>query len=578
MRRFAHQSECGTDFAKVGRSASCRPVEVQLLALQKSIGNRALSAQLNKNPTSRQDTSDLNGAVIQRACCESCADGNQCENSEEAPPQPIPVQALDVNSVAPVLVLQRQAANHPSSSDLLSPPKRPDTIIVQRDDDAEEPAGCGFCIDPGPAGTQAHNQIQARMGKLGIDSEVATAAGVGRGGRGRLDLARWNDKVIEIGEIKPDHATGLANGVADLTYYKGALEKSKDPKFKDKEVRMLQDAGPAPMVFDNPGVALPEQQMLETRNVNGVFGYKCLPPNWLYFTAAGQLSPHDKKVPREVLKAKRDFFNSDCIKKKTKRQPVEEERVRILDRAGARRLVKVSMAISLLQSRFFHVNQQLQLLSGEHHQRRNMAAQQVLLGSKWGPFATAAAAYDLATMPSLDIWTAAQAAAKMCEGAKELTPLVQGLDALDKAFAEARYTYLTYRGDKAVAADTPATAAGASAPSPAAPPVPAKSAAGHTPASTTAPPAEGGIDPVKVAAIAAVVLLTLLILQPELGVATVAAAGAETAGAGAGVATAAGMEAAGGVLMGEAATAAEAGLELAAEYVATEPVLGAAAM
>lgn len=576
MRLFAHQSEYDTNFVGAGKGVSRRPVEVRLLALQQSVGNRALSAQLNRNLTRQTDLPATTGAVIQRACCESCADGKECENTEEQTPQPLPVQALDVSSAAPLLVIQRHAGNH-AVSGLLSPQNSPDTIVVQRDDDAEEPAGCGFCIDPGPAGTQAHNQIQAKMGKLGIDSEVAAAAGSGRSGRGRLDLARWGDKVVEIGEIKPDHATGLANGVADLAHYKGVLEKSKDPKFQGKEVRMLQDAGPAPMVFDNPGVALPEQQMLTTRNVNGVYGYKCLPPNWLYFTAAGELSPHDKKVPRDVLKAKRDFFNSDCIRKKTKRQPVEDERVRILDRAGVRRLVKVSMAISLLQSRFFHVNQQLQLLSGEHHQRRNMAAQQVLLGSKWGPFATAAAAYDLATMPSLDIWTAAQTAAKACESAKELTPLAQELDALDKAFAEARYTYLTYRGDKAVEPNTPATAAGASAPSPAAPPVPPKPVGAQAPAATTAAhPAEGGVDPVKIAAIAAVVLLTLLILQPELGVATVAAAGAETAGAGA--ATAAGLEATGGVLLGEAATAAEAGLELTAEYIATEPVLGAAVM
>jgi hypothetical protein len=575
MRRFAYQSKNDAISDDGGRSVPCRPVELQMLALQQSIGNRALNAHLNRNTFSEKQIAGPTDAVIQRACCESCAAGHGCESSEESLQDKVPVQMLRASPPPPLGVLQRHVGNQ-AVVGLLAPPSNAATVVVQRDDDAEEPAGCGFCIDPAAAGTQAHGQIQSKMGTLGVDSEVKVAAGTGRGRRGRLDLARWGDKVIEIGEIKPDHATGLANGAADLAFYKGVLERSKDRKFKDKEVRMLADAGPAPMVFDNPGVALPEQQMLETRNVNGVFGYKCLPPNWLYFTAGGQISPHDKKVTREVLKAKRDFFDSDCIKKKTRRQPVEEERVRILDREGVRRLVKVSMAISLLQSRFFHVNQQLQLLSGEHHQRRNMAAQQVLLGSKWGPFATAAAAYDLATMPSLDIWTAAQTAAKACESAKELTPLVQGLDALDKAFTEARYTYLTYRGDNPAAPNTPATAPGSSVPSPAPPPVPPKSTAAPTPASTAAHPAEGGVDPVKIAAVAAVVLLTLLILQPELGVATVAAAGVETAGAGA--ATAAGAEAAGGVLLGEAATAAEAGLELAAEYVTTEPILGAAAL
>jgi hypothetical protein len=270
--------------------------------------------------------------------------------------------------------------------------------------------------------------------------------------------------------------------------------------------------------------------------------------------------------------AKRAFFDSDCIKKKTKRGPREEQRVEIVDRAGVKRLAKMSMAMALLQSRVFHVNEQLQNLSGEHHMRFNNAVRTAALGGY--PFAAAAAAYDLVRMPSLSIWTAAQSAARACQDAKELKPFVESLDALEKAFSAARYTYLSYRGDNPAAPGTPAPASGATPAPPVAPPVPPKAPATATPSLSTAPkPADAGVDAMKIAAVAGIVVLTFLILQPELGVAAVAAAGAETA---TGAAATAGAELAAELVVGEAVPALEAGLELASEVVSEVPLLGAA--
>ncbi|WP_405096316.1 hypothetical protein [Micromonospora sp. NBC_01412] len=166
-----------------------------------------------------------------------------------------PVRRSPTNATGPVMTpwslvaLQRQAGNAAVAA-LVAQRLQAPTVAVQRsEDEAEEPAGCGFCIDPGPAGTQAHTQIQSKMGALGVDSEVKVVAGGGRGTKGRLDLARWDDTAIEIGEIKPGHPTGLAQGRDDLDFYKGVLEKTEDPRFKGKAVRMLADPGPAPMVF-----------------------------------------------------------------------------------------------------------------------------------------------------------------------------------------------------------------------------------------------------------------------------------------------------------------------------------------
>jgi hypothetical protein len=91
--------------------------------------------------------------------------------------------------------------------------------------------------------------------------------------------------------------------------------------------------------------------------------------------------------------------------------------------------------------------------------------------------------------------------------------------------------------------------------------------------STAAKPADAGVDAMKIAAVAGIVVLTFLILQPELGVAAVAAAGAETA---TGAAATAGAELAAELVVGEAVPALEAGLELASEVVSEVPLLGAA--
>jgi hypothetical protein len=493
-----------------------------------------------------------------------------------APPTTFP------RSPSSILALQRHVGNAAVAALVARAPARrvekptTGTPTVQRNgDEAEEPAGCGICIDPGPAGTQAHTQIQSKMGALGVDSEVKVAAGRGGGRKGRLDLARWDDKVIEIGEIKPGHATGLAQGRSDLDHYKGILEKTKNPTFKGKTVRMLDAPAPIPMIFDNPGVTLPDkgQQLLTTTNVGGVYGYKCAPPNYDYFTAGGQLKAGDKHVTLEVLKAKKNFFDSECIRKKIKRHAVEEERVRITDRTGMKRLVKPALAFSLLQSRAFHVKHELEILSGEHHQRRSIASKSSAVGLAGGPVLGAygmAALYDLASMPSLSIWTAAQSAAGKCDAAKDLKTLAVALDEFETAMVPARYQYLTYRGDKATQPDTPAPAAGTTPRTGNAPPVPPPTPTAATAAPATAgKPAEAGVDPLKIAALAGLVLLTFLILQPELGVAAVAAAGtggAEVAGAIGAVEAAA----------GPAVAVAEAALEVASEEVATEVLLGAA--
>ncbi len=413
------------------------------------------------------------------------------------------------------------------------------------------------------------------MGALGVDSEVKVIAGRGGGTNNRLDLARWDDSSIEIGEIKPNHATGLAHGRADLEHYKGVLEKTKNPLFKGKTVRMLDAAAPPPMMFANPGVALPEPQMMSTVNIGGVYGYKCEPPNGLYFEAGGKLKPGDKHVTAEVLKAKKDFFNSDCIKKKTKRQAVQDERVKIVDRAGVTRLVKPTLAFSLLQSRAFHVRRELDVLSGEHHERHRIATRSVagglMVGGPIGASYSAAALFDLATMPSLSIWAGAQTAAAKCGTASDLKALALALDELDKAMTGPRYEYLTFKGANAATPNTPAPAAGSSPQQGQAPPLPPPAPKPAAPDPTVAPkPADGGITALEIAALAGLVLLTFLILQPELGAAavagTVAGGGAEVAG------TAAAAEA----LVGGAATAAETGLELACEEMVTDSVLAAA--
>ncbi|MFI0795886.1 hypothetical protein ACH4OY_24855 [Micromonospora rubida] len=148
------------------------------------------------------------------------------------------------------------------------------------------------------------------MGALGVDSEVKVVAGGGRGTEGWLDLARWDDTAIEIGEIKPGHPTCLPQGRDDLDFYKGVLEETEDPRFK-----------------------LPEPQLLTTTNVDGVYGYKCTPPDSDYFIAGGRSRPATNTSRRRCSRPSRTFFGSECIRKKTKRQATREERVRITDRA-----------------------------------------------------------------------------------------------------------------------------------------------------------------------------------------------------------------------------------------------------
>ena len=330
------------------------------------------------------------------------------------------------------------------------------------------------------------------------------------------------------------------------------------------------------MIFDNPGVALPQPQLMQTVNDGGVYGYKCTPPNSDYFTAGGQLKAGDKHVTPDVLKAKKDFFDSECIKKKIKRQAVQEERVKIVDRAGVTRLVNPARAFALLQSRAFHVRSELERLSGEHHVRHQIASRAtatgLLAGGVVGGAYGMAALYDLATMPSLSIWTAAQSAAAKCEGAKDLKQLALALNDFDTAMIAPRDEYLTYKGDKATAPNTPAPAAGATPQQGAAPPVPPPAAKAAAAGPTTAgKSADSGVTALEIAALAGLVLLTFLILQPELGAAAVAGAvttgGAEAAGA-AGAAGAAD-------LIGGAAVTAEAALEVGCEEVAIEPVLSA---
>jgi hypothetical protein len=83
--------------------------------------------------------------------------------------------------------------------------------------------------------------------------------------------------------------------------------------------------------------------------------------------------------------------------------------------------MKPTLAFSLLQSRAFLVRPELDHLGGEHHERHRMASRSteggLLVGGPIGIAYGAAALFDLATMPSLSIWTAARAAAAECDAA-----------------------------------------------------------------------------------------------------------------------------------------------------------------
>ncbi|MFI0795885.1 hypothetical protein ACH4OY_24850 [Micromonospora rubida] len=82
-----------------------------------------------------------------------------------------PVRRSPTNATGPVLTpwslvaLQRQAGNAAVAA-LVAQRLQAPTVAVQRsEDEAEETAGCGFCIDPGPAGTQAHTRSSRRWAR-----------------------------------------------------------------------------------------------------------------------------------------------------------------------------------------------------------------------------------------------------------------------------------------------------------------------------------------------------------------------------------------------------------------------------
>jgi hypothetical protein len=79
MRRYAQGSD-HQDTAVIGvaRPTAQRSVEAQLLALQRAAGNRAVSAELSRDQASLMGVPG--DAVVQRACCASCAGGGTCES------------------------------------------------------------------------------------------------------------------------------------------------------------------------------------------------------------------------------------------------------------------------------------------------------------------------------------------------------------------------------------------------------------------------------------------------------------------------------------------------------------------
>jgi hypothetical protein len=478
-------------------------------------------------------------------------------------------------SPAAVLALQRGAGNRAVAAMLqrqVAPTPAAAGKLQRTGPHEGEDAGCGFCIDPAAAGLIAHTMVQARMGHLGVDSELRVAAGEGPGGR--LDLGRWDDKLVEIGEIKPGHDEGMALGKEDLRFYEDRLRSSEDPKFKGKDVRRLAEPPPGPQPFPNTGVALPEPQMMHTKLDSGVYGYWCEPSTRTYFVGAQLVHKGDKKIPKAALDAKKAFFDSDCIREKTKRKPEQVERVRIRDRAGATRLATPPMAMAILQSRAYHLRRELSLLSGEHKLAYEHWQRTILMGALLGsPMGAGAALAALWTgMPALEIWSRAEAAAAKTTTAGDVKALGHALAELEEAIVAPRHEFLAWKAHRDGTPapkdpyDTPAPAAGAGTPQAQAPPPLPPPAAQHgqgaaVPA-TAGAQGEGGLSAFEIAALAALVVATFLILQPEIGAAAVAAEVADV------TATAGAAE----VLTGGAATAAEAALESAAYEYAAETV------
>jgi len=491
-----------------------------------------------------------------------------------------------------VLALQRHAGNQAVVALLARQATavqgRVTTPTIQREGPWEgESAGCGFCIDPAPAGQIAHEMIQSKMGAAGVDNELKVAAGTKKGG-GRLDLGRWDETTIEIGEIKPGNDEGMERGRSDLAFYKRIREKSKDPKFKDKTVKMLGDPAPSDQTFPNPGVALPDDQILKAKTKDGVYGYWCEPSNRLYFESAVMTKKGKKGVTLEALRKKKAFFDSDCIRKKTKRQPVEEERIKVVDRAGAVRLAKRAMAIGILQSRAFHLKREFELLEGEHKLLHAHWKKTIITGAIFGgPVAGAAALAAIWTgMPDLEMWAPVRVAADKATSATDLQPIAQALDELEKAIVQPRFQFLSWKARRdgtpppADPYATPAPATGAGTPPPGTPPpVPPNAAdqGAQQPATqgAGAQGAQGGVSLTTIAVLAAVVVITVLLLQPEIAAGAVAAGATDVGVAGAGAEA---LGAAGGseILGGAAATTAEAALEAGAEEMVIEPVVGAA--
>jgi hypothetical protein len=352
---------------------------------------------------------------------------------------------------------------------------------------------------------------------------------------------------------------------------------------------MLADAPPKDQTFPNPGVALPDDQILKAKTEDGVYGYWCEPSNRLYFESAVMTKKGKKGVTLEALRKKKAFFDSDCIRKKTKRQPVEEERIKVVDRAGAVRLAKRAMAIGILQSRAFHLKREFERLEGEHKLLHAHWKKTIITGAIFGgPVAGAAALAAIWTgMPDLEMWAPVRVAADKATSATDLQPVAQALDELEKAIVQPRFQFLSWKARRdgtpppADPYATPAPATGAGTPPPGTPPpVPPKAAdqGAQQPATqgAGAQGAQGGVSLTTIAVLAAVVVITVLLLQPEIAAGAVAAGATDVGVAGAGAealgAAGTGTE----ILGGAAATTAEAALEAGAEEMVIEPVVGAA--
>jgi hypothetical protein len=236
------------------------------------------------------------------------------------------------------------------------------------------------------------------------------------------------------------------------------------------------------------------------------------------------------------------------------------------------------MAMSILQSRAFHLHHELDNLAGEHKLAHEMWVKQIVKGALFGGIEGVGALAALWTgMPDLAIWDRAQAAAAKTGAAGDVRALAPALDELEKEIVGPRFQFLTWKAHRDGTQtpkdphDTPAPASGTAPPAAATPPpLPPPAAKGDAPpqgAGTEAKADAGGISGAEIAVLAALVIVTFLILQPELGAMAVAGEVADVA------ATAGATE----LATGGAAATTEAALEGAAYEFATEEVVGGAA-